>query len=43
MVFSVSVGNDDGRSVPRLTVRWPVTSSTDHQWIFPLNLCEGEP
>lgn len=38
VVFSVSVGNDDGCSVPRLTVRRPVASTTYHEWIFPLDL-----
>ena len=36
--LSVSVGNDDGRPMPRLTVRWPVASSKQHQWIFTLNI-----
>ncbi len=43
VVFSVSVGDDDGRFVPRHTVRRPVASTAHHQWIFPLNLRQSEP
>lgn len=43
VVFSVSMGNDDGCPVPCLTVRWPVASSTHYHRIFPLNLFEGKP
>lgn len=38
VVLSVSVGNDDGRAMPRHTVRRPVLSSAHHQRILPLNL-----
>lgn len=37
VVLSVSVGNDDGCSVPRLAGGRAVTSSTHHQRIFSLN------
>lgn len=43
VMLSVSVGDDDGGAMPGLTVRWPVTSPTHHQWIFPLNCFESEP
>lgn len=38
----MSVGNDDGCSVSRLTVGRPVASSAYHKWIFLLNLCQSE-
>lgn len=43
VMLSVSVGDDDGGTMPGLTVRWPVMSPTHHQWIFPLNCFESEP
>lgn len=43
MVFSVSMWNNDGGSVPCLTVRRPVTASSHYQWIFSLDFCQSEP
>jgi len=43
VVLSVSVGDDDGRLVPRQAVRRPVASSAYHQRVFPLHLGQSEP
>lgn len=42
VVFSVPVGNDNGSTVPGITVRRPVAPPTDHEWILPLHLGERQ-
>lgn len=42
VMLPVSVGDDDGRPVPRLAVGRPVASPAHHQWVFPLDLRQRE-